>query len=298
MGKYKRSGQIRLLDDVLPKIVLPRLELPELFPKSFLQDVARIGESMRLMTEQVTAAVSPAIEIFKEIGANINRSKRIEASGWLPHYTTPFSLIRDDMAVEEIAVVIEKHYKENWCDIEAAFVERLEKIALDDEAKATFIEALTAHRHGLYRSVPRTLFPEIERVACKELYDGSRKYKKENPKGGKPHELSITSLPDFAETVGELPVGDVMTIDYGVALFMKLEEHLYKGVKQPEEIAKAAADAVPNRHAALHGIISYSTLQSSINALIMTDFIFHVISQIRLRSAGEKQIDSGDSKPE
>lgn len=266
--------------------VLPRLEIPELFPKSMFDDMARIGEAFRRMNEQMVAAFAPAVELFKEIGANVERSKRIEASGWLPHYTTPFAMIDDDMAATEISTVIEQHYHENWDGVETAFLERLQACGVDDEAKATFKEALTSHRYGLYRSVPRTLFPEIERVACIELYDGSRKYRKEGTKSGKPLETGITSLPDFAETVGRLPVSNVLTVDYGFALYLKLESHLYKTVKRPDEIAKAAADAVPNRHASLHGIVSYNTMQNSMNALIMTDFIFHLIGQIKMLSNG------------
>jgi hypothetical protein len=121
------------------------------------------------------AALMPAIELFRDISVHIERSKRIEASGWLPHYTTPFAIVLDVMTAEEISAVIERRYRENWHEVESAFLERLEASELDDEAKATFKEALASHRHGLYRSVPRTLFPEIERVACAELYDGSRK---------------------------------------------------------------------------------------------------------------------------
>lgn len=271
-------------------LILPRLEIPELFPKSMFEDMAKIGAAFRRMSEQIASAVTPAIELFKDISAHIEQSKRIEASGWLPHYTTPFALIREEMTAAEISTVIEQHYRENWHEAESAFLTRLEASELDDEAKATFKEALASHRHGLYRSVPRTLFPEIERVACAELYEGSRKYRKEGAKNGKPLELGITSLPDFAETVGQLPVGHVLTTDYGYALYIKLEKHLYRTVKRPDEIAKAAADAVPNRHASLHGIVTYSTMQNSVNALIMTDLIFHLICQIKMlpREAGNQ----------
>jgi hypothetical protein len=82
----------------------------------------------------------------------------------------------------------------------------------------------------------------------------------------------------------------VLTTDYGYALYIKLEKHLYKTVRRPDEIAEAVADAVPNRHASLHGIVTYSTMQNSLNALIMTDFVFHLIGQIKMLSteaAGE-----------
>lgn len=265
-------------------LIFPSLEIPTLFPKSMFDDLAKVGAAFRRLSEQMLATWVPAVELFRDVGEHIERSKRIEASGWLPHYTTPFAAIHDAMTAKEISAVIEQHYRENWHDVESAFLERLEASQLDEEAKATFREALVSHRHGLYRSVPRTLFPEIERVACAELYDGSRIYRKEDARSGKSRELSITSLPDFAAAVGELPVGHVLTTDYGYALYIKLEKHLYKAVKRPDEIAAAVADAVPNRHASLHGIVTYSTMQNSLNSLVMTDFILHFIGQIKILS--------------
>ena len=132
--------------------------------------------------------------------------------------------------------------------------------------------------------MPRTLFPEIERVACAELYAGSRKYRKDDAENSKSLEIGITSLPDCAETVGELPVGHVLTTDYGYALYIKPEKHLYKTVRRPDEIAAAVADAVLNQHASLHGIVTYSTMKNSLNALIMTDFVFHLVGQIKMVS--------------
>jgi len=269
---------------VVRPLSLPRLDMPVLIPKSMFDDIAKIGATFRRVSEQMLAAWKPAVELFSDIGARIERSKRIESSGWLPHYTTPFAMVLDNMTAQEIGTVVEQHYRENWHEVESAFLERLEASKLDDEAKATFKEALASHRHGLYRSVPRTLFPEIERVACAELYNGLRKHRKEDGKSGKSYEIGITSLPEFVEVVGKIPVGHVLTNDYGFALYIKLEKHLYKPVKRPDEIAAAVVDAVPNRHASLHGIVTYSTMQNSLNALIMTDFIFHLIGQIKMLS--------------
>ena len=43
---------------------------------------------------------------------------------------------------------------------------------------------------------------------------------------------------------------------------------------------EACLDPVPNRHAALHGRVSYASEKSSLNMLIMTDFIFDAISKV------------------
>jgi hypothetical protein len=62
---------------------------------------------------------------------------------------------------------------------------------------------------------------------------------------------------------------------------MKLVEHLYVNVYTEEELQKVARDAVPNRHAALHGLVPYKTFQNSMNVLIMGDFMFQVISSAK-----------------
>ena len=40
-------------------------------------------------------------------------------------------------------------------------------------------------------------------------------------------------------------------------------------------------DPIPNRHAALHGLVIYSSMQNSLNSIFMTEFIFQVISALK-----------------
>lgn len=263
------------------QVTFPPIETPILLPPALLADLDKFGAKFRQMCEQMLGALTKTADIFRDVGWRLERYTRIESAGWLPHYTTPSDLILVDMSAEEISATIEHYYRENWREVESAFLQRQEQRELDDDAKAAFEEALACHRHGLYRSVPRTLFPEIERVACAKLYEGSREYHKKDTKNGKSLKLGITSLPDFAERVAKLPAGNVLTADYGIPLYSKLEKHLYQPVRLPEEIAVATADSVPNRHATLHGIVTYKTMQSSLNALIMADYIFHLIEQVR-----------------
>ena len=61
------------------------------------------------------------------------------------------------------------------------------------------------------------------------------------------------------------------------AQFERMADHLYKTVRTPENVAELVNDSVPNRHAALHGLVSYRTMKSSLNALIMTEFMYRII---------------------
>jgi len=46
-------------------------------------------------------------------------------------------------------------------------------------------------------------------------------------------------------------------------------------------LARMEADPVPNRHAALHGIIVYRSFKNSLNAIFMTDYIFQVVDAVK-----------------
>lgn len=219
--------------------------------------------------DRINKAYEPLREVFGRIARTAKECERIEAAGWLPHYTTPFTeaaAFGED--AEAVAACLENHYTERWSDVKAAFLRRLERYNIDDEAKATFSEVLDNHSDGRFRGTARTLFPELERVARTELHAGSME--------------GIASQRELRDRAGGLPLsaaepGGV----YSMALFTKLIDHLYASTKTPDQLAVVAADPVPNRHASLHGFLPYATRQNSVNALIMTDFIFQLVSVMK-----------------
>jgi hypothetical protein len=87
-----------------------------------------------------------------------------------------------------------------------------------------------------------------------------------------------------AGTVGTLPVlkdirGKIERQEIGLselappgdepffAQFERMAHHLYENILTPDKLAALANDPIPNRHAALHGLISYRTMKTSLNAL-------------------------------
>jgi hypothetical protein len=52
-----------------------------------------------------------------------------------------------------------------------------------------------------------------------------------------------------------------------------------------ENLAKISGDSIPNRHAAIHGYVSYDSAQSSLNAIFITDYIFQVIQAAKAMGA-------------
>ena len=54
---------------------------------------------------------------------------------------------------------------------------------------------------------------------------------------------------------------------FGLFTEVKCEEHL-EGLKN---------NPVPNRHAAIHGLLVYSSQQNSLNVIFLADYLFDVI---------------------
>jgi hypothetical protein len=221
-------------------------------------------KNISVFQEALKIHLGPIAEVARQLAINHKRCHMLEEVGWLPHDTTPFNLI--DECGDNLKDLIGTYYKENWADIRSKLEKRILSFDLDEEAKATFLEALDAHEKGLYRSVCRLLFPEIERVARIELCDESQAFK------------PIASQHDLRELAGKLSITDIQSQGYYVfTLYEKLSDHLYAKVDSDIILKKMEVDAVPNRHASLHGRVVYSSMQNSLNTILITDYIFQII---------------------
>lgn len=241
----------------------------------FLVEAARAFEATRPFLTDVAKAFEAQRPAFEAWRRTMRRTEKIEAAGWLPHYTTPWSeldpVLDDPAAVGE---VLERYYSEHWRGVRRKFTNRLRAYDIDDEAKSLFREALSVHRRGHYRSAIRTLFPEMERLVRLELPPVK--------KGGPDKTLRAAA--------GDLGVSEIEPGGwYVMPLFEKLEAELYAQVRTDDEVAAAATFSVPARHGTTHGRVVYSGLRLSINALIMADFVFQVISVTKQNRAAAMQ---------
>ena len=179
----------------------------------------------------------------------------LNATGWLPFRTVPPRYI-DEYGSDSFQLngYLSEYYSTDWNSIRDNMISRLDRCQIDDEARATFREALKAHELGLYRCVCRVLFPEIERVI-----GGGRHSKKLLEKLGGTQSLEHLSFQE--------------RLDY--VIFGQLIKHVYASDKRLGELKE---NRVPNRHAALHGLVSYSSHKHSMNMLIFTDYIFRVLT--------------------
>ena len=104
----------------------------------------------------------------------------------------------------------------------------------------------------------------------KKLVDDDKKSIDDFILGGGLYDLSIFGhlTKAFRERNEEGPVSESDKLIFGLFTGVESEEHRECLKKNP----------VPNRHAAIHGLVVYSSQQNSLNMIFLTDYIFQVIN--------------------
>ena len=253
-------------------------------------EVSRHLEPLVIGLQRLMEAVAPIALEFVAAAPGITRefvkwnvsSEILGRAGWLPHYTTPFGYLAE--CGEDIEVVRNRlldYYKNNWQNVRSEIEARLSDYKIDAEAKETFREALDAHESGLYRCVCRVLFPEIERVFRAEIFN--------NKVGPITSDALIKKLLDDKFIEDFMPGGLYELHIFGhltrairkekdASETDKLTYGLFQSVLNEENREHLKQDPVPNRHAALHGLVAYSSPQNSLNAIFMADYIFRIVT--------------------
>ena len=220
------------------------------------------------------AAVAPFVQVLNDLSeffspyvlAFVKYHKIVEsfdATGWLPYHFAPFHYVEEcDEDIPLLGRRLSDYYRTQWDKIHLDIESRLESYHIDEEARKTFREALSAHKVEHYRCVCRVLFPEIERMIRFNLFDDAGR---------------IGSRSMVEKLTNERPLEEFSPREaFGFVLFGRLARHLYEEVKD-EERGKFEKDSVPNRHAAMHGFVPYSTHKNSVNMIIMADYIFQIL---------------------
>ena len=236
--------------------------------------------------------VAPLIDAAARELVMLDIAKNLLDRGWVPNHTTPYDLVtkceNDDARLQASLL---SYYTDNWAEVRARLEARLSSYSIDDEAKATFREALDAHETGLYRTVSRLLFPEFERLFRAVLFEGRAGQIRYN---------------EFVEALVSDGEADLGLGDFLIAGLqdMVLFEYLTAGVRNHSDSADDTPDATPNyvpalsvsvnkmnvkgakqspiptRHAVVHGLVTYSSPQSSLNAIFIADYVFSVMSRV------------------
>ncbi|MGI1662373.1 hypothetical protein ACRDNQ_09030 [Palleronia sp. KMU-117] len=233
----------------------------------------RVDEAIKVVGEAistVTARVQPIIDGFAHLH---DAKKALEPSGLLPHATTPWGRFNksEPGLFAETAI---QYYDKEWDNVEKEFHSIIDEWDVLPSAKKAFRDALVCHRAGLFRSAVLTLFPAVE-AEFRSSFD---------KKVGD----NAASLEELRKLVNEIPAGYILFHVAPLRLFELFNAHIYAKVKTSEAFNRFKDDPVPNRHAAIHGIIDYDTAVHSINALILADYIFFLITQLKKAAAAQQ----------
>lgn len=244
----------------------PRIEVEAI--QKAVTTFGQIIEALATLAYKAMVALEPYAEQIKAAAEHYPNASLLEKAGWLPHETFPIHLLNEYREnIPALNQAITQHYADHWEKVRDIFEATLLKRSVDDQARRLFNQALTAHQMGLYALVPRAIFPELERIS--------------RIKFSQPPRARVTSQKSLKEFVGtKLSLRDVSPGGiYGLTLFGKFFDHVYNDVDD-ETYDAMKNEAVPNRHAALHGWFDYDNVQSSLNALIMADYIFYLFDVI------------------
>ena len=253
--------------------------------KDLIAEVSQHFQPLALGLQHLMKTVAPIVSVVWPEFVKWNFSSEILGrAGWLPHYTTPFDYLAE--CGEDIEVVRNRlldYYKNNWQNVRSEIEARLSDYKIDAEAKETFREALDAHESGLYRCVCRVLFPEIERVLRAEIFN--------NKVGPITSDALIKKLLDDKFIEDFMPGGFYELYIFGhltkarrkkdASESDKLTYGLFQKVLSKEDRDRLKQDPVPNRHAAIHGLVVYSSPQNSLNMIFMADYIFRIVASAK-----------------
>ena len=262
-----------------------------------IQETAVLFQPFTETLARLAAVAAPFAQAAARGMQRWDTAESLLKRGWVPNHTTPFELVAhcgdDDTRLQTSLLA---HYTDNWPEVRARLESRVSSLDIDDEAKATFREALNAHEGELYRCVSRLLFPEFERVFRGALFEGRA--------GPIQYHEFVTKLTGDA---ANLELADFMTAgiqDMVLFKYMtegirnsdastnnsgsatpKYEPGLAVGVNHTN-VEQAKRNPIPTRHAVAHGLVSYSSQQSSLNAIFIADYVFSVVSRA-LRNKSE-----------
>jgi hypothetical protein len=200
-------------------------------------------------------------------------AKAREATGWLPYRTVPFTQYFRECGgdIAALTTCISSYYEHHASVILQDIALQLPAYDIDNEAKETLSEALSAHEYRLFRCSCRVLLPEIERV-IREDWLGIQEVKTLS-QALLEGEINKKSLSDF-----------VLNGPQDLVLFGPFASHLFSWVASRADVAQ---ESIPNRHAAAHGWVSYSSSQSSLNTIICADYIFRLTTSFKATKTKE-----------
>jgi hypothetical protein len=249
---------------------------------SFIENISNIGHELNNIRIQYSPALLELTKSLEKIGPFFEAldkarggSKYLSEGQILAHTTTPWHLFKHENPQSFSKDVLD-YYDNNWNYVSTMFLENISEYSLSSETKIVFAEALKAHELGLYRSSVSVLFPAIE-AEYKLLY-GYEKWDKLDGWSG-----------NFVSKVNESRHNEVIFEASMTKLLKTVNKHLYLSVTTENSYKKFIDNDIPNRNAAIHGVISYSKAVHSLNTLIISDYMFFLMNLHKITKELEAQ---------
>lgn len=265
-GKHNRLEQASELVEVIDTFVSdfgPLMDAAagvfELW-KTVLEPAFRDFEPILDRLKDLLEAVDPHIE---KLARHHRIERRFSNAGWLPYYSDLIERVDEHEGDASVLdSIISEYYRDHWAEIRKDIEDRMETYTIDEETKETVHEAFSAHESGNYRSVCRTLFPELERMIRRSFFNDAGRIK----------------TADMLRVLAEKLAAAELLSREGFCL-ITIGRHVQHMYAQVDEGARHRFEqnSIPNRHAALHGLVSYSTHKHSMNMIIIADYLFQIL---------------------
>ncbi len=226
-----------------------------------------IQKSLANYSFRLQESIKPLLTSFiKPFPALTNPNARVaEKLGWVLHHTLPATLL-DETPEEELDEAILTYYTEEWATVRETIERDIQGYLIGDDSKETMRQALIGHETGLCRLVPRAMLPEIEAVLRNQMNE------------------NVSDKIDIRyqiDRLGQFPASWMRDLTSGLSGYRSLKDFLYKHIDTETDRNEVAANSIPNRHAATHGLVHYATEKTSLNSIFLADFVFHVISELK-----------------
>ena len=273
-SKKTKTIKFRLFDNSEIEIEVPHVEFAR--PKLKL-DYSEISLQISQLVQDIRCDMARTAESVQGLSQKIQRDSEIATAamncGWIPFDGLPGDQIEPDGCSKKLDAFLASYTANNWDELRDTMKSKVAASGVDGEAIKTFDEALIAYDNGLYRCVVRTLFPEIERVARETLQGEQSNF--ERPK-------TDASLCKVQDEILAAPLLVLADSQHAFTVIDKLREHPYARVERDRDSTERFKfDAVPNRHASVHGFVNYSSPKNAFNMLVLAEFLFTLIMRIR-----------------
>lgn len=252
------ASEVRALTGHLNRQFLGMEQLIAKLRRNLSVDLDPIRQSLQSLQRDL----APLLE---ELNRHSTAKAKLREIGLLPHATTPWRAF-SEISSDDFPSICRRHYRENWGEIEREVKTEIADYMISASARQSLEDALACHGAGLYRSAVLTLLPSVEMEFRRafEIIPGD----------------PAASLVELRRAIKMAPAQYITSHVAPFDLFRILDNHLYATVKTPEALMRFEGDPIPNRHAAIHGLIEYTEELHSLNTIFMADYVFFLISQL------------------